>query len=100
MHQLTWSEKAASDLEDIHDYIALDSSFYASLQIDRIVRSVERLTNHPRSGRSLPEFPNLPYREIICGAYRVIYHIDEENNRIDIVTIAHTARLVSRIIEP
>lgn len=54
----------------------------------------------PRSGPILPEFPNLPYREIICGAYRVIYRIDEESELIIVVTVAHAARLISRIIAP
>ena len=100
MRELIWSIKSASDLDEIYDHISADSPFYASLQLDRIVRSVERLAYHPRSGRVLPEFPNLPYREIICGAYRVIYRIDEESEQIIIVTVAHAARLISRIIAP
>ncbi|MEI6209010.1 MAG: type II toxin-antitoxin system RelE/ParE family toxin [Desulfuromonadales bacterium] len=100
MRKLIWSEKSASDLDEIYDYISIDSQFYASLQVERIAGSVERLANHPLSGRILPEFPNLPYREIICGAYRVIYRIDKDSEQIIIVTIAHSARLISRIIVP
>jgi plasmid stabilization system protein ParE len=60
MYELIWSKKSASDLDEIYDYIAIDVPFYASLQVDRIVHSVVRLANHPHSGRTLPEFPNLP----------------------------------------
>lgn len=100
MRELIWSEKSAADLDEIYTYIAIDSPFYAAHQVDRVVRSVERLATHPRSGRTLPEFPNLPYREIICGTYRVIYRIDEEQKQVVIVTVAHAARLLSRIIAP
>jgi len=66
MPQLIWSDKAASDLEDIHDYIAKDSIFYAVVQVDRLVKSVERLQKFPESGRTLPEYPNTSYREVVC----------------------------------
>ena len=33
MAELTWAEKAIASLEDIHDYIAVDSPAYARRQI-------------------------------------------------------------------
>lgn len=98
VRELIWSNKSAADLEEIYDHIAVDSPFYASLQIERIVSAVERLRDFPESGRKLPEFPHLPYREVICGSYRVIYRYEPETNRVLIVTVAHAARLIARII--
>ncbi len=99
MRQLTWSEKSSSDLDAIYAYIAADSPFYASLQIERLISSAERLKEFPDSGRKLPEFPDLPYREIICGAYRVIYRHELENDLVLVVTVAHSAQLISRLID-
>lgn len=98
MPQLIWSNKAASDLEGIHDYIAKDSIFYAIVQVDRLVKSVERLQAFPESGRILPEYPNTPYREVISGSYRIIYRYETTQDRILIVAVAHSARLITNIL--
>jgi toxin ParE1/3/4 len=76
MAKLIWTEKAIGSLEDIYDYIAADSPFYARFQIERILEAVERLNQFPESGRKLSELPHLPHREIIVDAYRIIYRSD------------------------
>jgi len=98
MPQLIWSDKAASDLEDIHDYIAKDSIFYAIVQVDRLMKSVERLQAFPESGRTLPEYQNTPYREVIHGSYRIIYRYESAQDRILIITVAHASRLITNIL--
>jgi len=67
MAELIWSEEAISDLESIYDYIACGSPLYAKYQVESIYNSTERLCQFPESGRRLPEFPRLPYREVIVG---------------------------------
>lgn len=52
---------------------------------------LRRLEEFPDSGRSIPEFPELPYREVIVPPYRFFYKIKD-----DIVWIAavwHGAQL-------
>ena len=71
---------------------------YARLTTESIIESVERLQQFPGSGRSLPEFPNLPYREIIIGNYRIIYKYDSAVNEIRIVTVVHGSRLLKKEI--
>jgi toxin ParE1/3/4 len=48
MAKLIWTEKAISSLEDIYDYIAADSPFYARFQIEKILEAVERLVGRLR----------------------------------------------------
>jgi plasmid stabilization system protein ParE len=48
-------EGLLADLEDIYDYIATDSPFYARLQVEKVIASVERLQLFPAFGRPLPE---------------------------------------------
>lgn len=88
------SDKSATDLELIHDYIAADSRFYAQIQIERIFKSVQRLSTFPESGRNLPEFPYLPHREVIVGAYRCIYRFEQTDNRVYMVTVVHGSRML------
>ena len=92
MATIIWSEKSVSDLEEIFDYISIDSPFYAQHQVEKIVSSVERLLTFPTSGRSLPEFPTSPLREVIVDPYRVVYRTAE--SEIFIVAIIHGKRLL------
>jgi plasmid stabilization system protein ParE len=36
---------------------------------------LRRLERFPQSGRLLPEFPDLPYREVIVAPYRFFYRV-------------------------
>uniref|UniRef100_C6E9I3 Addiction module toxin, RelE/StbE family n=1 Tax=Geobacter sp. (strain M21) TaxID=443144 RepID=C6E9I3_GEOSM len=92
MAAIIWSEKSVADLEEIYDYIATDSPFYAQHQAEKIIASVERLLAFPTSGRSLPEFPASPLREIIVDPYRIVYRSTEAE--IFIVAVIHGRRLM------
>jgi len=41
-------------------------------------KRLRRLAKFPNSGRNLPEFPDLPYREIIVTPYRFFYRVEDE----------------------
>jgi toxin ParE1/3/4 len=94
MAEIIWSDKAAIDLGLIHEYISADSPFYARIQIERIFKTVNRLQTFPESGRTLPEFPYLPYREVIVGSYRCIYLFECPTNRVCMVTVVHGSRML------
>ncbi len=94
MAELIWSDRALSDLEGIYDYIASGSHVYASYTIQDLFDSSERLKIFPDSGRHLPEFPELPYRELVLGNYRTIYRFDNDRDTVIIVTVVHGSRLI------
>jgi plasmid stabilization system protein ParE len=50
------------------------------------------LEKFPRFGRVVPEFGQDDLREIIHGAYRLIYQINETEQRIELARIWHAAR--------
>jgi toxin ParE1/3/4 len=52
---------------------------------------LSRLEDFPESGRILPEFPDLPFREVIVEQYRFFYRIKAET--IWIVAVWHSAQL-------
>jgi toxin ParE1/3/4 len=39
----------------------------------RAEKALTRLRRFPQSGRGLPEFPDLPFREVIVAPYRFFY---------------------------
>jgi plasmid stabilization system protein ParE len=48
-------------------------------------KSLSRLKKFPHSGRSIPEFPELSFREVIVSPYRFFYKV--KNNTIWIVAV-------------
>jgi toxin ParE1/3/4 len=72
--ELLWTEPALSDLDDIASFIARENPKAAAKLIRRVLATVERLVDHPSSGRWVPELlPRKAYREVIVPPCRIIY---------------------------
>lgn len=56
-------------------YIRRDDPAAARRFRERAERVLRRLERFPQSGRALPEFPDLPYREVIVAPYRFFYRV-------------------------
>jgi toxin ParE1/3/4 len=52
---------------------------------------LSRLRKFPQSGRVLPEFPDLPFREVIINPYRFFYRV--KGKTAWIVAVWHGAQL-------
>ncbi len=52
---------------------------------------LRRLLRYPESGRLIPEFPDLPFREVIVAPYRFFYR--QEGKAIWVVAVWHGAQL-------
>jgi plasmid stabilization system protein ParE len=52
---------------------------------------LRRLKDHPESGRTLPEFPEILYREVIVAPYRFFYRV--KGNVIWVVATWHDAQI-------
>ncbi|RJP44880.1 MAG: type II toxin-antitoxin system RelE/ParE family toxin [Desulfobacteraceae bacterium] len=57
-------------------------------QAEKILR---RLENFPESGRIIPEFPDLSYREVIVSPYRFFYKVKAD--AVWIVAVWHGAQI-------
>ena len=44
----------------------------------KAAKQLSRLRKFPKSGRVLPEFPDLPFREVIVPPYRFFYRIKDK----------------------
>ena len=63
-------------------YIRRDKASAAVNFRNRTEQILRRLEGFPESGRIVPEFPELPYREVIISPYRFFYKI-----KVDVVWI-------------
>ena len=95
MVRINWTLQAKNDLKNIADYISKDSVVYAKRQVLRIRNRTNILKTQIRIGKIVPEIENPDIRKLIEGNYRIIYKIVAEN-RIDILTIHHSARDLTR----
>ena len=90
MGKIIWAPSALKDIESIAQYIERDSVDQASLFVSRIIAMTDQLMEYPQSGRVIPEINDERCREIIYGAYRIMYRI--AGKEIWITGVVHGAR--------
>ena len=88
--KIKWSPRAASNLEEICDYIAKDSQYYAILFAKKVTNIVKTIPQFPKSGRIVPEYGDENLREKIYENYRIVYRL--KGKLIEIVAICHGAK--------
>ena len=72
-------------------YIKRENPQAASRFRQRAEEVLRRLDKFPDSGRIIPEFPELPYREVIITPYRLFYR--REGGTVWIAAVWHGAQL-------
>ena len=78
MAQIIWTEPALIDLNEIAEYIALDTPSAANNLVNKVFSSIDRLEQFPESGRKPLELKKTRYREIIVGPCRIFYRNEKE----------------------
>jgi len=95
MAEIRWTGPALADLEATADFIALQDPAAARALVQRTLRHVRQLADHPHSGSTLPELgPGSRYRQIIEPPLRVVYRV--EAGRVLILHVMRTERLLRR----
>lgn len=89
--KVVWSPLALERVEDIAQYIAEDKPSAAVEWVDSVFDTVERLADFPESGRVVPEVGGRRIREVIFGAYRIIYSVRDQ---VDILTVRRSSQLL------
>jgi addiction module RelE/StbE family toxin len=90
--KIFWSPLALQRVQEIADYIALDSKKTALKWIDKIFGKVGILETEPLIGRKVPEINQPDIRELIFGNYRIIYRVLK--NQIAILTVRHFKQIL------
>ena len=76
------------------EYVRRDDPRAARRLRDRAERRLRRLERFPQSGRRLPEFPELPHREVVVPPYRFFYRAEGRN--VWVVSVWHSAQRTER----
>lgn len=93
MVEIKWTNFAIQNLNSIGDFIERDSYIQAVRVVNLLFNSVDILQTFPFVGRMVPEFQDENIRELIRVKYRIVYLVLNED-RIDILTVHHSARLL------
>ena len=72
-------------------YIHRDNPSAAANFRHKAEEELSRLNQFPDSGRIVPEFPDLPFREVIVKPYRFFYRVKDKT--VWIVAVWHGAQL-------
>lgn len=75
MVEVKWNEEALADIDEIAEYIAVDSITYAMIQVENFFDRVEDLRKAPHLGTIVPELYDVSLRQLLEGSYRIIYGI-------------------------
>jgi len=90
--KVLWTRTAIGHLTDIYEYIAGDSRRYAKRMVDRITGRSQQIASHPESAPVVTEYGDPAIREVIEGAYRIIYRI--QSDAVVVLAVIHGARLL------
>lgn len=97
MTRVRWTNQAVHDLEEIRRFIARDSPRYGRLVAERLYEATSRLESFPRSGRVVPELGRDDVRELIVGAYRIVYKAAPD--AVTLLTVFRSSRLFPTSLE-
>jgi toxin ParE1/3/4 len=89
--RVRFTPSARSQFLAVITYIQRENPTAARRFRQRAERVLRRLERFPDSGRLLPEFPDLPHREVIVRPYRFFYRSQGRN--VWVVAVWHSAQL-------
>jgi len=88
-----WTHAAVRDLHAAHEHVGKRGRAQGRGFARAIRRSVEHLESHPMIGMVAPDLePEGRYRHLIEPPYRIIYRLDEDEERIIILRVWHGRR--------
>ncbi|MGR3311029.1 MAG: type II toxin-antitoxin system RelE/ParE family toxin [Candidatus Brocadiales bacterium] len=95
VYKIRWSPEAASNFEDICNYISRHSEYYAALFAKKVDSIIKNIAIFPKAGRVVPEYGDEDLREKIYENYRIVYRLKGE--LVEIVAICHGAKPLDNI---
>ena len=85
-----WTELAKNDLDEVAEFIARDSQFYAKAVVKEARKAAKYLRVFAERGRIVPEGNSSDIRELFLWRYRLIYKVAP--NHVYILAFVHGAR--------
>jgi plasmid stabilization system protein ParE len=91
--------QSQDDLREIVSFIASDSPDHARTFANILIDKALSIGAHPEMGRVVPEENDPVVREIVSGAYRIIYEVVREPDAVFILRFWHGAHGTPEIQE-
>ena len=91
MMKILFTPSARKQFLDALNYIKKDNPRAAKDFKNKAERILLRLLDFPDSGRKIPEFPEIPFREVIVRPYRFFYRV--EGQIVWIASVWHGAQI-------
>lgn len=88
--RVRFTPQAARDYLDALPKLRTENAAGAATVQQRTEAVVEFLREHPNAGHAIPEFPELPHRELAAPPYRVFYRVVDDT--VWIVAVLHARR--------
>jgi plasmid stabilization system protein ParE len=92
---LRWTERAATDLIAIGDYIAADNPAAARSWVEKLRQRAVKASKVPGSGRVVPEIGRDDVREVFQRTYRIVYRVVDDG--IVVLTVFEGHRLLGKL---
>ena len=89
-----WSERATLDLFEAAAFVRLRNPGASKRQYKQLLRKTRHLETYPRLGRIVPEYGDELRRELIHPPYRIIYQVFPAEQKVEILAVFHSARLL------
>ena len=90
--EVTWTDTASDDLDEVAGYIAKDSEFYAATVVRELISAARSLTILSERGRVVREYRDPTIRQLVVRDYRLVYQITD--SFIYVLRIIHGARML------
>jgi len=88
--KVKFTPSARGQFLDAIEYITEDNPPAAQRVKVKVEKALTRLLTFPTSGRKIPEFPELPHRELVVDPYRIFYRV--EGDVVWVVAVWHGAQ--------
>jgi len=95
-----WTIGARLDVDDLKLSFARTSPVFAAALINRLVEAADGLEVFPAMGRVVPEYADQSIRELIVGAYRLVYVYDGQREWVGLAAVSHSSRDLLRHLGP
>jgi toxin ParE1/3/4 len=94
--QVSWTESALKDIQDIDTYISMSSPVYAQRVIEGIFEATQRLADFPYLGQAMV-YKRVRLRQLSVRPYRVFYRVGQ--HAVEVVAVVHGARDIARALK-
>jgi toxin ParE1/3/4 len=96
--KVRFTPSARAQFLEALEYVRRDNPGAARRLRRDVEKKLRRLERSPDSARAIPEFPDLPHREVIVSPYRFFYRT--EHDLVWVVAVWHGARLPEQPTAP